>query len=244
MTMLLLFLFLILALILSLLKFSKATAITLLITLLLMLFIGSGLASMLLIDNLALTTPSEDLHWGKRNGIILLGAGNVKLSNEVKPNVLSYSRIFEAAKLYALCKKNAQQCLIIASGGDPLHTNKSEAVAYKEELAKIGVNPADIITESISRNTFENAKFTAQILKTDHFDHLYLVTSGVHMKRSLLFFSYFGINPIPMAADYLRTNLSLIPLSYNFAVADWAIHEYLGIRRFYFYNYMEWNSRP
>ena len=35
--------------------------------------------------------------------------------------------------------------------------------------------------------------------------------------------------------------LSWLPLSYNFAMADLALHEYTGIVRYHVYNAMGWN---
>jgi hypothetical protein len=36
----------------------------------------------------------------------------------------------------------------------------------------------------------------------------------------------------------------VVPLAYNFAVADIALHEYLGIMRYHVYNALGWNSAP
>ena len=35
--------------------------------------------------------------------------------------------------------------------------------------------------------------------------------------------------------------LSILPIGYNFAVADLAAHDYIGMLRYYIYNFLGWN---
>ena len=73
------------------------------------------------------------------------------------------------------------------------------------------------------------------------FDKLFLVTSGLHLRRALLYFGHFGVYPTPCAADRITPLLSILPVGYNFAIADFAAHEYVGIVRYYVYNLLGWN---
>lgn len=183
--------------------------------------------------------------WGKRNAIIVLGAGTVVAKHHcIKPTFISYSRMLEAAKLYFSCKKSSDTCIIIPSGGDPAHHGESEAETIQTELLALNVAPQDIIIEPNSNNTFQNAENTYAILKTHLFDSLILVTSGIHMRRSLLYFSFFAINPQPAPSDYMTAINSIVPLGYNFALFDFTMHEYVGMARFYVYNFFGWNKKP
>jgi hypothetical protein len=38
--------------------------------------------------------------------------------------------------------------------------------------------------------------------------------------------------------------MARVPVGYNLALADFAVHEYTGIQRFRFYNAMGWNPKP
>jgi uncharacterized SAM-binding protein YcdF (DUF218 family) len=91
-------------------------------------------------------------------------------------------------------------------------------------------------------NTWQNAQFTRPLLQRYNADRVLLVSSGIHLRRSMLYFSHFGINAIPVRGDYLRAIFSPLPRSYNFAVADFALNEYIGILRYYAYNMLGWNS--
>lgn len=226
-------------------KHLKAALIVFFITFIFFLTTGFGIISAPLLKSLESPYPIlTQPHWKKNNAIVILGGGTVALpmTGIVKPTILSYARIYEATRLYLLCKKTNSICKIIISGGDALALGKSEAAVYQDEFLAIGVINSDIILESNSMNTFKNAEFTGAILKSKRFDNVLLVTSGIHMKRALLYFSHFGIHAVPAASDYIASHISIIPLGYNFAITDFAIHEHTGIIRFYIYNYLGWNT--
>ncbi len=71
----------------------------------------------------------------------------------------------------------------------------------------------------------------------------WLVSSGIHLRRSVLYFTHFGVAAQPVRADYVSAMMSPIPLSYNFLVADLALHEYAGVVRYFVYQRMGWNVR-
>jgi uncharacterized SAM-binding protein YcdF (DUF218 family) len=236
---------LIIAIFLAISRHIKACISTLIFALVCFFAIGNGLVPLILLKQLQ--TPFVDLpkpEWKSQNAIVLLGAGAIKLptTNAIKPTIMAYSRIHETARLYLECAKDHHQCTIIISGGDALKIGKSEAIVYRDALLSLGINNSDIELETNSMNTYKNAEFTSNILKKNQYSQVILVTSGIHLKRALLYFSNFGINAKPALADYLTPQFAVIPLGYNFAVTDFAIHEYLGIARFYFYNFLGWNK--
>jgi uncharacterized SAM-binding protein YcdF (DUF218 family) len=193
--------------------------------------IGSGLLPFWLSSYFAMPLPavSSTLDWKKKNAIVLLGTGTVTLSNyTIQPSMTAFSRIYTAARLYLSCKKSKNQCTIVISGGDTLHTGAPEATVYRDALRRLNINSADIQLEQHSINTYQNAKLTSLILKKENFDRVFLVTSGIHLKRAILYFSYFGIHTTPIAADFISPHLSIIPLGYNFTVTDFMIRFYIN----------------
>jgi len=189
----------------------------------------------------------EPISWSSRNAIILLGAGTEQIvdSNHVEAGFFSYGRIMKTAQLYLACKQSNNQCKVIITGGDPLHHSVSEAEIYSAVLQKSGVDKNDIELEKVSKNTWQNAKFTAALLRANKFteqDRLLLVTSGTHMRRSLLYFSHFGVNAKPVRADYLATQSNSMPITYNMMLTDLALHEYLRIWQYSLYDFLGWNE--
>lgn len=201
--------------------------------------IGAGVVPSFLLKNLQNDfTVTSQISWKNNNVIVLLGGGVVKnsITDTVTPGILAYSRIYETAKLYFLCVTQTAQCKIIVSGGDPQNKGVTEAEVYQNALLNLNVNADDIAVESESKNTYQNADYVSTILKENEFDQIILVTSAIHLKRALLYFSNFGVTSIPAPSDYLYPFIEFIPIAYNFVLTDFAVHEYFGIIRFHVYN--------
>lgn len=243
---LLIFILFVITFLLLIFKYKKTGLIFLILTFSMFLMTGMGIFSSYILKKLESYPIVTEPNWKKHNAIILLGAGAEKTpeKNIVAPTLLAYSRIYETARLYLSCKKTNNECVVIISGGDALSTGTPEAVVYQNALIALGIKKTDMILESNSMNTYKNAEFTSAILKTKKVDNIFLVTSGIHMKRALLYFSYFGIHAAPSISDYIPPRIFVIPLGYNFAITDFVIHECIGIARFYIYNYFGLNINP
>jgi uncharacterized SAM-binding protein YcdF (DUF218 family) len=209
------------------------------------LAVGCGPVPAWLLGNLQGPYAAKpSVEWGARNAIVLLGAGTARIggTNLVEPGIFSYPRLVEAAGLYQDCRESRPNCKVVVSGGDAQRHGMAEASVYRDALIRIGIPAADILAESRSMNTWQNAQFTSELLRTQGADRVLLVSSGIHLSRGLIYFDHFGVTPIPVRADYLRAVSSWLPLSYNFTLADFALHEYVGIARYHVYNAMGWNA--
>jgi len=74
------------------------------------------------------------------------------------------------------------------------------AEAMKELSLALGVSDDDIILESKSTNTYEEAVYTEPIVNNHKF---ILVTSASHMLRAMGIFKKKGMNPIAAPTGYL-----------------------------------------
>jgi uncharacterized SAM-binding protein YcdF (DUF218 family) len=188
--------------------------------------------------------PAPD--WGRCNAIVLLGAGTVKPAGAaaVEPSLFAYGRIARAAALYRACRQSGADCRLLVSGGDAVHTGASEAEIYGALLRGLGVDAADLVLEARSLNTWQNAQFSAPLLRAYGADRVLLVSSGLHLRRSLLYFAHFGVDAVPVRADYVAAVPAWLPSGYNLALGDLAWHEYEGVLRYHLYNAMGWNAPP
>lgn len=204
------------------------------------ILIGSGLLPYYLLKPLQasfIDLPSPK--WRKNNAIILLGGGTIQLPGAkiYNPGTFAYSRIYKTAELYFSCKRY-HACKIIISGGPINHTEKSDALVYEKALMKLSIPQDDFILELNSSDTQTNAQFVNAILEKSSFDQIVLVTSGIHMKRATLWFAHFGIDAIPVISDYSHPYFNVMSLGNNFALTDFALHEYLGIVEVYLYHFI------
>jgi len=204
--------------------------------------IGCGPVPAWLLDSLEKPFQNEPhITWGAHNAIVLLGAGTFRIGQMVEPGAFAYPRIVEAAQVYQTCRKTSADCKILVSGGDARHHGEPEATVYRRELTALGIDGDDLLMEPKSMNTWQNAQFARAVLAQYGPDRTVLVSSAIHLQRSLLYFAHFGMTPIPVRADDLQATASPLPMAYNFALTDLALHEWIGIARYHVYNALGWN---
>ncbi|NML32234.1 DUF218 domain-containing protein [Paraburkholderia sp. G-4-1-8] len=176
-----------------------------------------------------------------RTAIILLGGGTVYDDNDVLvPPRDVLSRIEVSAQNYAACKRAAANCQVIVSGGNPQRHSATEADTYLPYLLRQQVARSDIVLETTSRTTYENARNVSAIVGQSHYDALILVTSAYQMPRALLDFQHFGVEPQPQISSARHARLGLLPRFDNLVAAEIALHELIGIAQFHVYSAIGW----
>ncbi len=136
-------------------------------------------------------------------------------------------RIFKAGKVRK----------ILITGGQVFEPDATdtEAKAMAAILVSFGIDPQSILIENKSRNTFENAAFTAALFKEQGFRSGLLVTSASHMPRALAVFRKAGLAVEPASTDVGPQGepapfpLSFLPDSGSLDTTTRALKEYLGL---------------
>ncbi|MBI1347580.1 hypothetical protein GC163_14970 [bacterium] len=168
--------------------------------------------------------------------IVVLGGGAIPPRSEqdvTRPGLSSLLRALRAAELY----HQGPPCLVVVSGGwpDPEGGMASAGATMVDVLVQNGVSVADIVLEERSRNTSQNAAFSAEILRERGItDHVALVTSAAHLWRSERLFRREKIAVTPVGCDYhtdkLETGVWLFwPAGDAVSMNQDAFHEYLGM---------------
>ncbi len=189
-----------------------------------------------------LQTQLED-----NTAFIVFGMGTQAINERgqkmVEPLAFSYGPILAAVAMNHQCVEKGFSCKFITSGADVAGTGVSEAESIAMQLEKAGVDPASILLDDKSRNTWQNSKNTAAILREIKPAKVVLLQAAPMMTRDLLYLAHFGVKPDPVAAGYLtgsHTNMSSPSL--YFLATDLALHEEIGILRYAVYNFMGWNE--
>ncbi|MDQ5985523.1 MAG: hypothetical protein CSYNP_01234 [Syntrophus sp. SKADARSKE-3] len=162
--------------------------------------------------------------------IVILGGGisydpKHPISSHLAPD--SLARVLEGVRLY----KRIRGANIIVAGG-AIFTNMSEADTMSRAAELMSVPQSDIITETKSANTEDQARILKAQLGSSPF---ILVTSAYHMPRSIMLFKKYGMSPIPAPTGYLSKNRlvlspgTLFPSPDSIDHLQKAVHEYLGI---------------
>jgi uncharacterized SAM-binding protein YcdF (DUF218 family) len=180
-------------------------------------------------------TPYEHLIDDYEVGIVLGGVTNTE--KEPRDRVYFFKgadRVVHACQLYKLGKINK----ILVSGGSSKLINNiyKEADNLYDFLVMCDVNPDDIILENRARNTYENAIYSSELLKTGFPGKRHLViTSAFHLRRSLLCFKKQNVDADGFSTDFYSHERSfgldqlLIPDPSAFKDWQMIIHELFGL---------------
>ncbi|HXG53608.1 MAG TPA: YdcF family protein [candidate division Zixibacteria bacterium] len=146
-----------------------------------------------------------------------------------------FRRLDEAWRLYRISPKP-----VIVSGGhvNPFTAPKNENQIARDYLIRWGVTPDHVIGEGQSRDTFESAVAVGKLLRERGWKRYLLVTSAVHMPRSMLVFRAKAPEPVPAPGDFSLGKQPLTPLDFfptegaarNIAAS---LHEYVGLVNYY-----------
>lgn len=135
-------------------------------------------------------------------GIVLTGMAEYNNDLSVLSIRRGADRIWQAITLY----KKGKISKIFISGDHGYVTDRGlhEAKQFKAVLVDWGIPETDIITEDLSKNTYENAVETKKILQRSypHLQKRLLITSGLHMKRAAACF-----DKIDFSCDTYSTDL-------------------------------------
>lgn len=137
-------------------------------------------------------------------------------------------RLWEVVRLWRAGKAPR----IIISGGGP-EGEISEAQLMADILVSVGVPRSAMVLEERSRNTHDNAVYTAQLLRDQQLDSVLLVTSAFHMRRALACFAAQGVSPIAVPTDHRHTlragkRPSWLPTVDGLKATSTAVHETVG----------------
>ncbi len=166
--------------------------------------------------------------------ILLLGGGATmdtpNLSGQGHLSSHAANRLLTAAQLY-----NKYKLPILVSGGKVLASTGTEAEIARLILLDLGIPDTDIIVESQSLNTTQNAQFSKKIMEQHNMSHPILVTSAFHMPRSVLQFEKVGVTVTAYPADY-QTNVQQTLTVFDFVPSGSALEslslsvkEYIGL---------------
>ncbi len=172
------------------------------------------------------------------DAIVVLTGGSIPAGGLIPfptIDVAMFHRLDEALRLYRIRRKP-----IVVSGGhvNPFTPAANENQIARDYLIRWGVPPNDVLGEDRSRDTFESAVEVQKLLKQKGWRRYLLVTSAMHMPRSMLVFSARAPEPIPAPGDFSLgafelTPLDLLPsLGAARAIAE-SLHEYIGLANYY-----------
>jgi uncharacterized SAM-binding protein YcdF (DUF218 family) len=178
--------------------------------------------------------PPWDPSRGAPDGIIVLGGAiDPTLSREYGTTqfIESGERITVIAKL----ARDYPNVRIVYTGGSGSVFGHSDPEAHyvRQIVASFGVPPERVLLEDRSRNTYENALFTKQLVKPKPGERWLLVTSAWHMARAVGCFRRVGFPVEAYPVDWHTRRQLHFGVQRQFGAGlsrlDNATHEWLGL---------------
>ena len=138
-----------------------------------------------------------------RTAMVLLGSGSFTAHDWDERTVsendpTGADRVIEAVRVYRLIRPE----IVVSSGGSVGNMDQSGpgGIVMRDLLVQLGVPVEKILVETDSLNTHDEAVIVKRMLAPLHVDHIVLVTSDVHMWRSVGTFRAEGMEVIPAIA--------------------------------------------
>lgn len=208
------------------------------------IFCGSAVALMFLLSTQAgswllvyplenLTAPLSSSDPTGTQAIVVLAAGRLKNSPEYAgqdiPDYIALARLRYAAKLH---HETGLPVLVSGGAAIPEEGIKPLADGMVSALQNDFVTPVKW-AEDKSKNTAENAEFSAKILQQADIHRILLVTDAMHMYRAKMMFEQQGIAVVAAPTLFFaRKELGLsdlLPGVEGLRRANYASYEWLGI---------------
>jgi uncharacterized SAM-binding protein YcdF (DUF218 family) len=167
-------------------------------------------------------------------GVIVLGGALEPAYMWTVPNQSALGDAAERlTEVLPLLRRQPQLRLLFAGGeGELFSKDLTEAERARRFFTAQGVPESQLILESASRTTFENAEFSKALPGVDASQAWLLVTSAWHMPRSMAVFKNAGWNVTAYPVDFRAGQRTpWTQYSMDQGVKKWriALHEVLGL---------------
>jgi len=206
----------------------------------LLLVVGAAPVGALLIGPLENRFPPPPANLAAPYGIVVLGGA---IDDEISRarGQTTFAEGAERLTETAILARRYPAARIVYTGGSAslLGRPSTEAEDGRNLLVALGVDAQRIAIEPRSRNTDENARFTAAMVRPEAGQTWMVVTSAYHMPRAMGLFRKAGFDAVAAPVDYRtggrdrdwRLNVNL---PRGLELFDLAVHEWIGLAAYRF----------
>jgi uncharacterized SAM-binding protein YcdF (DUF218 family) len=171
------------------------------------------------------------------DGIIVLGGAMDEVIDGAR-DVLALDDFGSRMTEGAILARRFPNAALIFTGGSPAIEERdgpTEADFARGLFVALGIDEGRLTLERRSRNTYENAVFTRDIVKPRPGQRFLLVTSAFHIPRAMGVFRRAGYDVVAWPADYMTTGRRADYLGVNrhgsdgMRMTDTAAKEWIGM---------------
>jgi uncharacterized SAM-binding protein YcdF (DUF218 family) len=171
----------------------------------------------------------------KVDGIVVLGGGFEGAINLVRGGYELNSGGDRMVETAILARRFSTAKVVVSGGtGELFLEGEGDAATAPRLLTALGITTDRLILENKSRNTYENAVFTTELVTPKPGETWLLVTSAFHMPRAKALFDKAGFATVPWPVDYRTSGREGIGLfrdnpADSLQATTTAIREWIGL---------------
>lgn len=173
-------------------------------------------------------------------GIIVLGGAINAPASAARGQTIFDEGGERLTEAVILAKRFPQARVVYTSGTNSVTGGRSsEALQAQRFMSQMGIAPERVTIEDKSRNTDENARYTAAIVHPEPSQSWIIVTSAFHMPRAMGVFERAGFHPIayPVAFQTVGRWSEDLRLTFepvrNLRIFEIAVHEWIGLAAYW-----------
>lgn len=173
------------------------------------------------------------------DGVIVLGGAFEAYLTQKTGQIVANGDIERMLCFVDIAKAHPESKLVFSGGsGDILNPDARESEDAKKFFELAGLQGREILYETKSRNTFENAAYTKEMMTPEQGQVWVVVTSAFHMPRTMGIFGAVGWPVIPYQCDPKTDGtygfFNRLPnATANFSALNIAIKEMIGLLVYY-----------
>ena len=136
-------------------------------------------------------------------GLITLGGAVNQFMTVARDQTALGSGVERLTEFVAIARRRPELRLIYTGGsGSLMRQDLKETLVARRFFSEIGFDPARVVYEDQSRNTHENAVMTHALIRPNANETWVLITSAMHMPRSVGVFRKAGWKVLPYPVDF------------------------------------------
>lgn len=168
------------------------------------------------------------------DGIVVLGGVIDPVNTEERDQMAINGAVERITESAALAKRYPDAKLVYSGGSGSLTRQDVKEADYVADFyVSLGLDRERLILEREARNTWENAKYTMEMMAPKPEETWILVTSAFHMPRAVGVFRRVGWEMIPYPVDYQIGKLPSFPDPGDFGAGLGGManagHEWIGL---------------
>jgi uncharacterized SAM-binding protein YcdF (DUF218 family) len=168
------------------------------------------------------------------NGVVVLGGAVRQHITAARGQPALTGAAERMTEFVALARRYPSARLVFTGGSGSLFDQSlKETMVARALFTQLGLDVSRIVFEDRSRNTYENAVMTRELVAPKPGETWLLITSAMHMPRAHGAFAKAGWRVIPYPVDYQTTGI--YDWGFGFSLSSgldgiaYAMHEWIGL---------------